>query len=369
MMLAASQLSIICRALGLPDETQQQHNSPLDIPDVRLVAIDLEKYCKENSPVTAIGVSILQTSDVQFHVPGSDGANFINAIKAYNLRPRETGHKFNKFAYFEDKPESFQFGVDEWFAMKEARQILKTVLEHDGDTILIFHGGKNDIQDIKEKLGYDVAAADKLVTIVDTQRMARQYGPCYMCNNIGLTKLTNILGINGIISHNAGNDAVATMVDALLLAIAWSRQQNPPITELPELLENTDTALQLTLERGTVSVSDSCALSTSSPESDTPPTSHSALSFVNDLVNALMERPYSESPVFGSFTHCTGCDDYDHLAAECPYWRTLALECKRCHGNEHITKLCMVKDYKLADKIKFHDSLLGPLGAREYFLR
>jgi len=151
MMRAGHQLDVLCQALGMPG--QPSRYSPPAMVHTRIVANDLERYCQKPQPVTAVGICVLQTGDIQLGEPGTNGINFLNTIRAHNLRPRETGHQFNDFAYFKDKPEDFQFGLDEWISMKSASRILKSVLEHAGDTILILHGGKNDAKDLKEKLG------------------------------------------------------------------------------------------------------------------------------------------------------------------------------------------------------------------------
>jgi len=198
-----------------------------------------------------------------------------------------------------------------------------------------------------------------------------------MFNNIGLGALTSLSGIHDIVFHNAGNDAMATMIMAILMVIDWSRRHTPPGTDSFETSDGANFTLEHTATSepapisNTETGSEAHLVSQSSTASvmDTHPTSVSSNLSINDLVLALMNRPYPENPTFGSFTHCTGCDSHDHLAADCSYFRTTALECKRCHGNEHITKMCMVKEWKLAQKIRFHDRLLGPLGVREYLLR
>ncbi|KAF1982349.1 hypothetical protein K402DRAFT_407695 [Aulographum hederae CBS 113979] len=219
-------------------------------PVARIIAIDLEKFCYRENPVTAVGITWLDTSEIPIGYPGPHAANWLMHIHSHLFRPFQTGHMANNFAFFRDRPDEFDFGRAEWVPLWAVREILEELIDQaPTETVfLIHHGGRED-RDLEQKLGYNLKHTPKNVMLLDTQSIALYR---YLWRTlISIEKLCDLFGIEadkshegdkskgdkskggkshsagtddvwGVKFHNAGNDAVCTMVLTILMVIQWS---------------------------------------------------------------------------------------------------------------------------------------------------
>jgi len=286
--------------------------------------------------VTAIGLAVLHTDDIELGNPGKNGTEWISNIECFNIQPRETGHQKNDNKHFKNKPEDFQFEREEWLLKADTPKLFKDVLEDfEGPVILICHDTGGDIKDIREELGFDVDRSTKHVSILDSQVMARARK---FPHRVGLKALTSALGISGVVFHNGGNDAALTLIDSILMAIAHSQ-------DFVEATANT------VLLDGPNDAESSDENATTLP----PPT-------VQDVVDMLRSRPHRSEALFGSFFHCTRCNGFNHVRENCHG----TVDCYRCHGKGHTTVLCMCPDKFLEKTVKKNIARFGNVEARQY---
>jgi len=91
-LLASNQLDTLCLALGLPCKSPSTTSTK---QSVRIVSCDLELYYYAQQDVTAIGLAVLHTDDIELGKPGKNGVEWIPNTECFNIRPRETGHQRN----------------------------------------------------------------------------------------------------------------------------------------------------------------------------------------------------------------------------------------------------------------------------------
>jgi len=363
---ASTQLNSLCRSLHLPSPGS---SSTFPETPARIISCDLEKHCLAPQDVTAIGLSVLHTDEIRLDDPGVNGVNWIPNIQSFNIRPRETGHQANNFSFFTDKPEDFQFGHDEWILKADTPKLFKDVLEDfPREIVLICHDTRGDIKDIRDKLGFDVQASSKKITILDSQIMAKARG--YQ-NQIGLKALTGSLGISGIAFHNGGNDAAVTLINSILMAICHSEEyvSAAALTTFDNDVMSEAQPVSGGLLPPPNSFSGSNTSSASDPTLSTLPasiTSEQGHTYsVQEVVVMLMSKAYRVDPLFGSFYHCTRCNGMDHLGVAC-YG---PVNCYRCHGKGHATELCMCPEKHLQQRIQNNIARFGDVRSRQSLLR
>ncbi|GIZ39641.1 hypothetical protein CKM354_000301600 [Cercospora kikuchii] len=198
----------------------QQNALLANTPRAMLVAIDCEAFEMDQSKVTEVGISTIDTTSVRALQPQSYGQSY-PLIASSHYRIKEHGHLRNR-RYSKGNPKNFQHGKTAWVSIEEAREVLRAMLEDAEGTrevVLVGHALQNDLAYLR-RLGIDALAIPNVVLQLDTQRIAtpKKLSP-------GLGKLLTALGIPADNLHNAGNDAHFTL--RAVLEIARKEFNNP----------------------------------------------------------------------------------------------------------------------------------------------
>ena len=177
--------------------------------DVVFVCVDVEAYERDRHKITEIGISTLDTRDLQSLPPGDRGGDWMKKIRARHFRITEYGHLVNSdfVAGCADKFMQ-RFGESEWISLEEAPQVVASCFRHPFSTpgqyrpfpddarkvgrhgsgsdfippvdnaqpkrniVLVGHDTKADIEYLRN-IGYDVSNLSKLIEAVDTADMFR----------------------------------------------------------------------------------------------------------------------------------------------------------------------------------------------------
>ena len=98
--------------------------------NVVFAAIDLEWYERNSGMVTEIGISTLDTADLEGLPPGDEAANWFSQIKARHFRVREHSDKVNK-DFIVGCPDRFEttLGTSEWVSILDAGALVTECLQ------------------------------------------------------------------------------------------------------------------------------------------------------------------------------------------------------------------------------------------------
>ncbi|PPJ53661.1 hypothetical protein CBER1_00896 [Cercospora berteroae] len=207
----------------------QQNTLLAKTPRVMLVAIDCEAFEMDQSKVTEVGISTIDTTSVRALQPQSYGQSY-PLIASSHYRIKEHGHLRNR-RYSKGNPNNFQHGKTAWVSIEEAREVLRAMLEDVESTrevVLVGHALKNDLAYLR-RLGIDALAIPNVVLQLDTQRIAtpKRLTP-------GLGKLLTALAIPADNLHNAGNDAHFTLRAVLEIARKEFNHPGSVLESLPK---------------------------------------------------------------------------------------------------------------------------------------
>ncbi|KAK3388185.1 QDE-2-interacting protein [Sordaria brevicollis] len=226
------------RYLGLrrrvpPQATLKGPFTPLDLTQptgiepersVVFIAIDLEAYELDHNMITEVGLAILDTAKISNVAPGEGSKNWFDLIQARHIRVKEHSWAQNS-RHVQGRAEYFDFGESEFIEVSKIAGVLKETIEvasgkgeaaQKRNVVLVFHDQSADLKYIS-MLGYDVATADNIIEVVDTQEMFQ-----YLSRSNNASRLSNVCGYLDIPwknMHNAGNDAVYTLQAMIGLAI------------------------------------------------------------------------------------------------------------------------------------------------------
>lgn len=208
-------------------EVSQLSSHPCE-SDVIIISIDVESYEKAHGIITEVGVSTLDTQDLQGTAPGKAGENWQQFVRGRHFRVSENKTYVNK-QYVKGCPDNFRFGESEFVALKDMPSALTkcfhepfskptdTLNSPDAtfeapqqrrNIILLGHDIDQDIQ-YCHKLGFSVLSRGNLLGTLDTKSMYQAY-----------TRDASPRSLGGIMAdfdfaawhlHNAGNDAVYTI--------------------------------------------------------------------------------------------------------------------------------------------------------------
>ena len=211
---------------------------------VVFVCVDVEAYEKNNRVITEVGISTLDTLDIQGVAPGEGGAGWMSKIRARHFRIAEHGD-YNNTEYVSGCADKFEerFGTSEWISIEEAPQVIASCFRHpfsasnqylpypfdrnrlgrhgsgrhgpesrhlpsvnDPDRkrniVLVGHDIKADI-DYMRTMGYDITNLSNLLEAIDTADMYRAMKHEPERRNLGAVLLT--LDLVGWHLHNAVN--------------------------------------------------------------------------------------------------------------------------------------------------------------------
>lgn len=244
-------LELLAHCFGFRDATSQAiRNLP---KDVVFVAHDFEAYTPAHSgkrPVTEAGVAFFDTRVLdRVSDPGQHGENWVLEILAGHLRVEDRGHLINRH-WAHSCGEKFQFGLSQWAPVEEMKNILDRTVRipdhgskqaitsqelgqlpeqapdlRNRNVVLVSHAFHNDDGYMKTPdINFDYDAYGTVVAIVDTQKMGSRPG-FEGLRFPALKRLCGNFGIDIKNPHNAGNDAVYTMVSLVLLSLESAHLQ------------------------------------------------------------------------------------------------------------------------------------------------
>lgn len=192
--------------------------------NVVFICVDVEAYEKNERPITEIGISTLDTSDLIGLPPGEVGKTWMKKIRTRHFRIKETAHLHNSefVAGCADRFEP-EFGESEWISFKDAPQVIASCfrppysrpldhlnggLSNDAEgtpepkrkLVLVGHDIKNDIHYLR-KLGYDVSNLSNLIEALDTADLYRAWK--HQLNPSKLGSILVDLELTGWNLHNA----------------------------------------------------------------------------------------------------------------------------------------------------------------------
>lgn len=204
--------------------------------DVIIISIDAEAYERAQGIITEVGVSTLDTRDLQGSAPGKNGENWQQFVRGRHFRVIEH-ESFKNKDFVAGCPDKFDFGTSEWVSLKSMPSVLTQCfhepfskpingensqapvaedLSQKRNIVLLGHDVEQDIQ-YCHKLGFSVVARGNLIATMDTKSMYQAY-----------TRDTSPRALGGIMCdfdipawhlHNAGNDAVFTIYAMLATCV------------------------------------------------------------------------------------------------------------------------------------------------------
>ncbi|KAH0556471.1 hypothetical protein GP486_005627 [Trichoglossum hirsutum] len=205
--------------------------SPAPYPmesSVVFVSVDIESFERDHRKITEIGISVLDTKDLDGVPPGKGGIEWMKHIRAKHLRIREHAHLRNK-DFVVGCADRFEFGESRFVGMREAPSIIAESFRFPSadqttrNIILLGHGIDGDIEYLKG-MGYNPLNLNNLIEVLDTSAMYRylKREP----NPRSLGSVLSDLDIMGWNLHNAGNDAVYTLQAMLAIVIKAATERD-----------------------------------------------------------------------------------------------------------------------------------------------
>lgn len=216
---------------GVPDITSLT-TAPLNVEeparhpcesDVIIISVDVESYERAHNIITEVGVSTLDTRDLQGTAPGKSGQNWHQFVRARHFRVIEhKGYVNGKFVA--GCPEHFEFGNSEWVALKSMPSVLTQCFhepfsnpagvsniedpQNKRNIVLLGHDIEQDVQ-YCHKLGFSVLGRGNMFATLDTKAMYQAYTRDPIPRGLGA--IMNDFDFAAWHLHNAGNDAVYTI--------------------------------------------------------------------------------------------------------------------------------------------------------------
>ncbi|KAI9790747.1 MAG: hypothetical protein M1816_004889 [Peltula sp. TS41687] len=201
---------------------------------VVFICVDVEAYEKDNSLITEIGISTLDTLDLLSLPPGDGGSAWMKKMRCRHFRVQEYADLRNH-VHVRGCPDKFDFGKSEWISKKDAKDVLTGCFSppfsgpadaeeqsaQDGAAarrrfVLVGHSVQDDLTYLS-KLGFDPRTVPGFLEVVDTGSLWRAFKrePVHRTLEITLYQL----GLTGWHLHNAGNDAAYTLQAMIALAV------------------------------------------------------------------------------------------------------------------------------------------------------
>jgi hypothetical protein len=241
-----SYTTLLTRCTGKTAPPLEAIDSSLPAPfqfdqSVVFVCVDVEAYERAHDIITEIGISTLDTRDLNGVAPGEDGASWRSKIHARHFRIQEYHHLVNS-KYVSGCPERFDFGKSEFVRKNDAADMVAKCFEapfcgpgprtdasraEKRNLIFLGHDTLGDVKYLQQ-VGFDALKLPNLLESQDTAVLYRVWR-----RELQSTKLGNILydfDIPGFNLHNAGNDAMLTL--QALLGILVREASTRGTTEL-----------------------------------------------------------------------------------------------------------------------------------------
>jgi hypothetical protein len=214
-----SDVDVLRHALGFAHA-----DMPTALNESHIVCLDFEWWEKDPKPTTEIGIAELFTEG---QPPSAHAENILTGIQTAHARIMPHAHLLNNFPGAGNR-EVFHFGTTKFVTVEESKQVLINTFVHPRDggdgtlqpIILIGHAIENELDHIQRALEVDLRSYGAVVKVIDTQVMAKKAGIVGPNGpNIGLHDLLQYFNIQIDNLHSAGNDAAATLIVAILLAL------------------------------------------------------------------------------------------------------------------------------------------------------
>lgn len=274
-------VEIMAHLLGakLSENVQKDHEAMLS--KAVIITLDLEWWEFDSEYITEIGIATLLPGKTRAELP----VGLLKELEVHHLRVKENAHLVNG-KMVAGHPEKFEFGKTAFVNTIEAKMALQDIFaqsdeeKHIRPVILLGHAVDNDIDILREKFDFDLAAFGTVMMVLDTQVMATELG-LMGGKKMSLKHVLEQYSIEEPFLHNAGNDAAQTVVAAALLAIEHATC------------------------KGRYDGNNQVA--------------------VNDLKSRTTKDAYL---CWGDWTFCTSCESAHHLVSSCPkkFW------CSRCNN-------------------------------------
>ncbi|KAI9703587.1 MAG: hypothetical protein M1836_007357 [Candelina mexicana] len=195
------------------------------------ISVDVEAYERDHNLITEVGISTLDTRDLQDLPPGVDGKDWMAKIRARHFRVQEYSHLHNK-DFVDGCGDRFEFGESEWISIKDASQTIAGCFRYPfsattptdvsveqwsdapggGDQkrniILVGHDVSMDITYL-QNMGYNPYNLSNLLEVLDTASLFRVLKRDQSPRALGT--ILYELDLVGWNLHNAGNDAAYTL--------------------------------------------------------------------------------------------------------------------------------------------------------------
>lgn len=192
------------------------------------LCVDLEAWEMDQSKVTEVGISSLDTRNLVGTDPGHNGSNWFRSIKTRHIIIQE--HKrFVNGRFVHGCPDKFNFGQSESVSLYKVSKLLNQIFddpspetkrEQDQDKrkiILVGHGLSNDTAYL-QTIRFKPHAGNRVAFDIDTQKIVGTKR-----NTVGLNRMLAGLGLEAQNLHNAGNDAHYTMQGLVSIVVQHTK--------------------------------------------------------------------------------------------------------------------------------------------------
>ncbi|KAF2502691.1 hypothetical protein BU16DRAFT_533021 [Lophium mytilinum] len=213
---------------------------------VIFICVDVEAWERDNSKITEVGISILDTLDLEGIAPGINGENWLSKIRDRHFIIREHSHLHNT-EFVTGCVNAFEFGDSERISLSDAAQIIESCFRppysapsdhpaasasddaaHKRNLIFLGHDAGNDVRYL-QKLGFNPLSLPNMLEILDTADMYRAWKR--EANPRSLGTILYEFDIAGWNLHNAGNDARYTLQCMMAIAVKEASLRGKAIAE------------------------------------------------------------------------------------------------------------------------------------------
>ena len=232
------------------------------------ICVDVECNERIHSQVTEVGISTLDTLDLDGVPPGENSENWRSRIQSRHLRTREYAHVVNR-EFLQGCPDEFEFGESEWVSLRNMPEAVdacfwppyshgqRVDLKNNAvvaipvhklrnrRVILVGHDPSADIRYLKSigaaavrDRSNEDGPSSMFLDILDTATLFRTIRG--EANTRSLGNVLNYFKMTGWYLHNAGNDARYTMEAMVQIAVHSRRhvkegsgQVSPTMGQVP----------------------------------------------------------------------------------------------------------------------------------------
>lgn len=195
------------------------------------ISIDIESNERCHLQVTEIGISVLDTRDLNGIPPGKNASNWTSRIRSRHLRVREYAHVVNH-DFVAGCPDRFEFGESEWASREEMPSLIQDYImqlasrgDEERNLVFVGHSLSADIKYLQEMKVLVFKELNDMPVFMDTIDTAEIYRVSRQeTNPRSLGGVLAELGVTAWYLHNAGNDARYTLEAMAMLAMPTSDQ-------------------------------------------------------------------------------------------------------------------------------------------------